>query len=258
LAQTKLKQQTVKSPLHFARFEFKYLLPLQLRQKIEQDLAFFLQYDPFVADKEGHRYAVRSLYYDDPVYSAFYDKVDGLHSRSKFRVRTYSFDSKEQTPVFLEIKGRHNSLVYKHRTPLADDAVDWNTLSGNSLTQTVISQADNSVVRDQFEFDTLRKALQPVALIDYMRRPYISKFDPSFRITFDEELKVSQTQSLFPGASGSAAKKILPGYTILEVKFRHHMPSWFHRVIQAHELQRISISKICSGMEVLGLAIDEN
>ena len=258
MAQSKLKKQAVKSPLHFARFEFKYLLPLQLRNKIEQDLAFFLQYDPFVADIEGHRYAVRSLYYDDPVYSAFYDKIDGLHSRSKFRVRTYSFDSTEQTPVFLEIKGRHNSLVYKHRTPIASDAVDWKTLAGNTLTEAVIKQADNSAVRNQFEFDTLRKGLQPVALIDYMRRPYISKFDPSFRITFDEELKVTRTQNLFPKLSGSAAKQILPGYTILEVKFRHHMPSWFHRVIQTHELQRISISKICSGMEVLGLAIDEN
>jgi SPX domain protein involved in polyphosphate accumulation len=258
LSQTKSNIQAGKSPLHFARFEFKYLLPLQLRNKIEQDLAFFLQYDPFVADKEGHRYAVRSLYYDDLAYSAFYDKVDGLHSRSKFRVRTYSFYSTEQTPVFLEIKGRHNNLVYKHRTPLANDAVDWEALSGNTLTQTVLKQADTSAVRNQFEFDTVRKGLQPVALIDYMRRPYVSKFDPSFRITFDEELKVTRTNYLFPKSSGFAAKQIQPGYTILEVKFRHHMPSWFHRVIQAHELQRISISKICSGMEVLGLAIDEN
>lgn len=256
MAQIKPKKNSGKSPLHFARFEFKYLLPLKCRQEIEHDLAFFLQYDPFVAERDGHRYAVRSLYYDDLSYSAFYDKVDGLHSRSKFRVRTYSFDSKEETPVFLEIKGRHNNLVYKHRTPLANDA--WEIFSGKALTQRVLMQADASAVRNQFEFDTLRKGLQPVALIDYMRRPYISKFDPDFRITFDEALHVTQTTALFPGPSGNAAKQILPGYTILEVKFRHHMPSWFHRVIQAHELQRISISKICSGMEVLGLAIDEN
>lgn len=258
MSQTKLKKPGTKSPLHFARFEFKYLLPLKKRNQIEQDLAFFLQYDPFVAEQTGHRYAVRSLYYDDLAYSAFYDKVDGLHSRSKFRVRTYSFDNQEQAPVFLEIKGRHNNLVYKHRTPLTSHTADWKSLSGSALTQSVLMQADISAVRSQFEFDTLRKGLQPVALIDYMRRPYISKFDSDFRITFDEQLKVTRTNSLFPKPSDSAAKLILPGYTVLEVKFRHHMPSWFHRVIQTHELERISISKICSGMEVLGLAIDEN
>jgi hypothetical protein len=51
---------------------------------------------------------------------------------------------------------------------------------------------------------------------------------------------------------------MIAGYTVLEVKFRHHMPSWFHQVIQAHELRRISISKIVTGMEALGMAFDEN
>ena len=53
-------------------------------------------------------------------------------------------------------------------------------------------------------------------------------------------------------------KQVVAGFTILEVKFRHHLPSWFHRVIQTHELRRISISKIVSGMETLGLAYDEH
>jgi len=108
----------VSSPLHFARFEFKYILGAQKRREVESDLLYFLEYDPFVEHRDNHRYFVRSLYFDDPNFTAFHDKIDGLHSRSKFRLRTYAFDSKETAPIFLEIKGRHNNLVFKHRTPV--------------------------------------------------------------------------------------------------------------------------------------------
>jgi SPX domain protein involved in polyphosphate accumulation len=125
------------------------------------------------------------------------------------------------------------------------------------LTSTIIEKADASSITEQFKYELLRKKLRPVALIDYERRPYVSKFDPSFRLTFDEKLMATKTDQIYP-LNASRPKEILPGYTVLEVKFRHLMPSWFHRIIQAHELRRVSISKICSGMETLGLAFDEN
>jgi hypothetical protein len=245
------------SPLHFARFEFKYILSAAKRQAVEKDLSYFLEYDPFVADKEDHQYFVRSLYYDDPHNTAFHDKIDGLHSRSKFRVRTYSRSVDTEAPFYLEIKGRHNNLVYKHRTPVNHDDSRWAQLSGGEFTQNLIAQTEKSDVLDAFQYQLYRKRLRPVALIDYRRRPYVSKYDPSFRITFDERLKATKTDTLFPGRS-AVSHHVISGYTIVEVKFKHHLPSWFHQVIQAHELQRVSISKIVSGMEKLGIARDEN
>ena len=85
----------------------------------------------------------------------------------------------------------------------------------------------------------------------------VSKYDPDSRITFDERLEATKTDCLFPDQK-AVPYQVLSGYTIVEVKFRRHMPSWFHQVIQAHELRRISVSKIVSGMERLGLARDEN
>ena len=253
------KAETVvgeKSPLHFARLEFKYLLSAKKRLAVERDLQYFLQYDPFVIDRDDHRYIVRSLYYDTQRYSAFHDKIDGLHTRSKFRLRTYTESSTEPAPVFLEIKGRHNNLVFKHRTPVDLTLQELLTLSDQSLSKALIDRSVQDKVSDQFTFELFRKNLRPVALIDYQRRPYISKYDPSFRITFDEQLFATKTNCLFPDG-GVQKKRVVAGYTILEVKFRHHMPSWFHQVIQSHELNRLSISKIVSGMEVLGMARDE-
>ena len=255
IVENKPKSTGKASPLHFARFEFKYILSETKRKAVENDLLYFLEFDPFVAEREGHKYFVRSLYYDDPNYSAFHDKIDGLMSRYKFRVRTYSLSPDDNAPIFLEIKGRHNNLVFKHRTPVHLKA-GTKAIKGDRLTDELLGTAEESVVRNQFEYDIYRKSLRPVALIDYQRRPYVSKYDPDFRITFDEQLRATQTTTLFPG-SNATPRRVLAGYTVVEVKFRHHLPAWFHQVIQAHELRRISISKIVSGMESLDMAHDE-
>jgi hypothetical protein len=41
---------------------------------------------------------------------------------------------------------------------------------------------------------------------------------------------------------------------VLEIKFAHAVPAWFHAVVQSRELQRRSISKVCSAILALGLA----
>ena len=50
------------APLNFARFEFKYILSAAKRKRVERDLLYFLEYDPFVENRENHKYDVRSLY----------------------------------------------------------------------------------------------------------------------------------------------------------------------------------------------------
>jgi hypothetical protein len=93
-------------------------------------------------------------------------------------------------------------------------------------------------------------------LIDYQRRPYVSRFDPDFRLTFDSELQATQTDRLFP-RNTDRSRRVVPGKTVMEVKFRHHLPSWFHRIIQGYELRRLSFSKICEGTIALGLESDD-
>ncbi|HHH38233.1 MAG TPA: polyphosphate polymerase domain-containing protein [Sedimenticola sp.] len=244
---------TAKTRLHFARFEFKYVLPTRLRDEIERELGYFLQFDPFVASTPEHKYFVRSLYFDDPDFTAFYDKIDGLRTRSKFRLRTYSNRIDRPAPIFLELKGRHNNLVFKHRVPVGGEEA-LRLARGDAVAERILAGSEAGVpVREQFQFELLRKRIRPVALIDYYRRPYISRYDPEFRITFDERLRGTQTSALFPGPA-ERGRDLLPGYTVVEVKFRYHVPAWFHRIIQSYELRRVSISKICRGIEVLGLA----
>lgn len=230
--------------LEFSRFEFKYVLHEKLRQAVEAELGYFMTLDPFVKQADQQKYFVRSLYFDDPNRTAFYDKIDGLKSRAKFRIRTYTRSPDGVTPQFLEEKGRHDNRVFKHRILITD-----------SIESLASSSECNDELLNRFKYQWFRKTIRPVALIDYLRRPYISKYDHEFRVTFDEGLQARDTPCLFP-SQATNSKRLLPGYTIMEVKFGHKVPAWFHRILQSFELRRVSISKICEGMTVLNLAED--
>jgi hypothetical protein len=246
------KQQTT---LHFSRFEFKYVLDRALRDEVEAELQHFVELDPYVQSQPHHLYFVRSLYFDDDALSAFHAKLDGMLTRSKFRIRTYGRTADDPAPWFLEIKGRHNNLVFKHRTPILG-AFDKHA-NGDALSKIVLAHAQAGAVRDQFEFEVYRRRIRPMVLVDYLRRPYISRFDPEFRLTFDSDLTATATDAMFP-AGAVRPRPLLRGFTVMEVKFRHHVPAWFHRILQAYELRRQSISKICTGTQALGIALEPN
>jgi hypothetical protein len=242
-----------RTPLHFSRFEFKYVLDRSRREEVEAELQHFVELDPYVAGRPGHTYFVRSLYFDDQAHSAFHDKVDGMLTRSKFRIRTYGHRLDDPAPWFLEIKGRHNNLVFKHRTPLAGEFDK--RANGYELSRVLLRHATPGTVLEQFEFELYRRQIGPIVLVDYLRRPYLSKFDPEFRLTFDTGLCAVATDAMF---SDTAAMPfpMLRGFTVMEVKFRRTVPAWFHRILQAFDLRRRSISKVCAGMQALGLCTE--
>jgi hypothetical protein len=208
-----------------------------------------MQLDPFVEQFENKKYLVRSLYFDDPVYSFYYEKTDGLMHRQKFRIRTYSMKYNKKIPIMLELKGRYNNFVYKHRTSLEHSADNDVYDIFHLLLQ--LDNHDNPISK-QFIYDKYRKNIKPVMLIDYQRRAYQSKYDYEFRITFDGELYGTQTTELFP-KDELFKRKLIDGYTIMEVKFRKHVPPWFHRIMIKFQLNRVSISKYCTGMETTSL-----
>ena len=233
---------------HFLRYEFKYILNENLKEAIESELSHFMQLDPFVERFENKKYLVRSLYFDDPSYSFYYEKTDGLMHRQKFRIRTYSTEYNESIPIMLELKGRYNNFVYKHRTSIEHSNENIN----DAFKLLKPLENDDNPVSKQFVYDKYRKNIKPIMLIDYQRRAYQSKYDYEFRITFDGELYGTHTAELFP-KDDLNRRKLIDGYTIMEVKFRKHVPPWFHRIMIKYQLNRLSISKYCTGMEATSL-----
>jgi len=234
--------------LDFLRFEFKYILSADLRECIENEIKHFVTLDPFVASQTDQNYMVRSLYYDDRNYSNYHQKKDGMLRRAKFRLRTYTNDPDNFCKAYLEIKGRYNSLVFKHRVGFKENVTSRIFADCADTTTEILNNINNSPVTDQFKYELVRKQLNPIMLIDYIRRPYISKYDSEFRLTFDSHLHGTVTNNLFPRLAQN--RQIIPGFCVLEMKFKDAIPLWFHRIITNYKLERVSISKICKGMEV--------
>ena len=99
----------------------------------------------------------------------------------------------------------------------------------------------------------LRDILNPVLVVDYFRSPYTSQYDANFRVTFDAGLSAYPSDTLFAEVTGLQSNRRVHNF---EVKFNRKIPSWFHRIIQAYNLERLSISKYVAAAKETGMAID--
>ena len=237
----------------FSRYEFKYIIPNSLSARIEQEIEHFMDYDGYIHPSLGNRYLVRSLYFDNDQSTNFYDKVDGIKKRSKYRIRTYGDVMDPSLPFFLEEKGRLENRTYKERIYINFEDIDLLTRNWANLN---LREKYDSNFMERFLYNRLRKRLEPKVLVDYYRKPYINKFGLYFRLTFDSNLKCQKTTNIFPLESETSQFSCLPGSTILELKFDRSIPPWFHRIIQSYQLKRVSVSKFVLGMTRLKIAED--
>ena len=237
----------------FYRYEFKYFLNLRQREEVESEVANFMSYDGHVHEELDQAYFVRSLYFENDTSTHYFEKIDGIRLRRKYRLRTYGKNFDPDLPIYLEEKNRNLDRVQKHRVRIDPEHLEtfYNPLQCDVL----LKLYPGVELMERFLFDGLRRAIQPKLLVDYIRRPYVSAYDMNFRVTFDSTLLTTATNQLFPSSSSNWLES-LAGHTILEVKFNRRIPAWFHRILQSQNMRRLSFSKFVQGMETTGLAID--
>ncbi len=238
---------------NFSRYEFKYIINNNIANKIENEISIFSKIDSNVTDKENY-YFVNSLYFENLQNVNFYEKIDGIKKRKKFRLRTYSEYFDFQSPIFLELKGKNNQRTYKERT-LVEKKEDLDVLLYYSDIYNKKQFIDNKVY-ENFFYEKLRKLLIPQVFIEYKRKPYTQNSGLFFRLTFDYDIKATKFHNTQLNKKIESTAECLSGYTVLEVKFDRSIPAWFHRIIQCYDLERLSISKFVVGMKVCQLAID--
>ena len=94
------------------RYEFKYLVPFSMLDKLRNALMPYLEYDKFADIRPNKEYVVRSVYFDNPYLDAYYEKLDGIKVRKKLRIRVYN-EFSEDSLAFLEIKRKQDQFVFK-------------------------------------------------------------------------------------------------------------------------------------------------
>lgn len=228
----------------FERYEFKYVIPEFICHELEKNLSNFMELDNFSKKQKKKSYFVRSLYFENDINENFFEKIDGIKYREKYRFRTYQKEFSKN--IFLEKKMKNNERVFKDRVSISKKEYEF-IINGN------YSKFANKKKDNKFFLDFFHKVLKnneyPKIIIDYNRRPYVSDHDKYFRISIDGDL-IARDINL------TKVVECIPGYKIMEVKFFRRIPLWFHRLIQTYSLKRVSISKFVVGMKKMEYTVD--
>jgi hypothetical protein len=190
-----------------------------------------------------------SLYYDSPQLDFYYEKLDGIHTRNKIRLRVYDFDYKIGVPAFLEIKQRFGDKIRKVRTYVNQFSEDLLELENWKF--------ETPLERDSFETLFARYRPVPTAQVFYIREPYVALEEKDLRLTFDSSLiGLFPTEKLNHQILNDPLRSLMPeDLCILEVKTNAPtLPKWVHFAIKRLGLVQRPIPKYISAIEKLAIA----
>lgn len=213
----------------FKRYEIKYMLTQEQKLKVLQVL------EPYMALDEYGRTTIRNLYFDTDNYRLIRRSIDKPAYKEKLRVRSYKQADADST-VFVELKKKYQSVVYKRRIALPQlAAMQW--LMGENP-----CPKDTQISREVDYFLAYYRTLRPVVFLSYEREAYFEKNGGDFRVTFDDTILCRREDlSLESKVHGTS---LLPeGMVLMEIKCCGGMPLWMSRVLSEQHIYRTSFSK---------------
>jgi len=227
------------------RLEYKYLVPVASMNRLRTDLLRYLQPDDYAAVRPGCEYTVRSVYLDSHDYKCYDEKLDGLHTRKKFRIRGYN-TCEEHSHIFFEIKRKYENFISKNRARTSYANLQ-STLTdrGADALFAESEQADFS----NFFYHYHRKRLEPKVLVVYDREAFECKFGSKLRITFDKNLRAKAASDALQLYEEDGLRNLYRQEFILEVKFFQVLPKWIRPVLEKHDLTRLAVSKYTSSID---------
>ena len=214
------------------RHELKFIISKDISKILKQRLNLVMKVDKNSVNLDN-TYFIRSLYFDDPNSTAYYEKLDGVLYRKKYRIRIYNNDS---SFIRLERKWKHNNMTSKDQVKITKKECE-DILNGD-LDNIDIS---SDLMKD-FIFEIKTKNLKPSVIVDYQRLAYT--YDVSdVRITFDENLKSGlYNYNLFD--SKKISYDILDNNeVVLEVKFNEVIPEHIAIILKTVPMYRQAVSK---------------
>ena len=213
----------------FKRYEIKYMLTLEQKQKVLQAI------EPYMAlDKYGLT-TIRNIYFDTDNYRLIRHSIDKPAYKEKLRIRSYS-QAKPDSTVFVELKKKYQSVVYKRRISLPElEAMEWVMRERHCHKDTQISEEVDYFL-DYYE------TLHPTVFLSYEREAYWNTAGGDFRVTLDDTILCRQDDlSLESEVYGTP---LLPdGMVLMEIKCTCGLPLWMTRVLSKEHIYKTSFSK---------------
>lgn len=213
----------------FKRYEIKYLITKEQKKRILSEIELYIEGDQF------GKSTICNIYYDTPQYLLIRRSLEKPVYKEKLRVRSYGMAA-HNSEVFVELKKKYQSIVYKRRVNVTEGAATAYLNRGKAL------PFQSQITEEIDYFRRLYKELEPAVFLSYCREAFYAKEDQNLRITFDEEiLWRKEDLSLCAGIYGNA---FMPkNQVLMEIKTAGALPMWLVKILSENNIYKTSFSK---------------
>ena len=221
------------------RNEWKHPITPADMMVLKQRLSVIMKRDSHATDGLYH---IRSLYFDDLLDTALYEKIDGVNLRDKYRLRYYNGDT---SYMVLERKSKINGLCNKKSIPIS--LHDAKLITGNEI----ISGSELESPEVQRLYAEMKcKGLRPKTIVDYTRIPFT--YGPgNVRVTIDYDIRcgVLTTDFLNPDC---ITAPVPDSPIILEVKWDAFLPEIIRDAVELPNRRVSAFSKyeVCRAYDI--------
>lgn len=181
-----------------------------------------------------HGYIIRSLYFDTVYDDDFFEKLDGVETRRKIRLRIY--DPKNDFAM-LEMKQKQGASQKKRSLRMSKhDAQEL--IKGR---YDVLLGYEEEFARECYALMQY-KCYRPKTIVQYNRKAYIAK-ENKIRVTFDNNIVATETNfDLF--SENLVMYPVLDKFNVvLEVKFNGFLLDYIRQFINDINKSELSVSK---------------
>lgn len=218
------------------RNEIKFIISKTMAEVLKQRLSLIMSVDTNSYNSDNS-YLIRSLYFDNENSDAYYEKMDGVEYRKKYRIRIYNFDDKF---IRLECKYKHNNMTSKDQI-LIDKELCIKIIDGKI---DEIDLTKDNLLR-QFALDYRLNRLNPSIIVDYNRVAFTYHVS-DVRITFDSQIKSGMYNYNLFDKNATTYRVIDDNQMVLEVKFNEILPESIALILQTVPTFRQAFSKFAA------------
>lgn len=208
----------------FKRHEIKFLLTQQQKQMILQAMQPYMKLDRY------GRTTIRNVYFDTDTYRLIRRSLEKPVYKEKLRIRSYQAVDMVD-PVFVELKKKYQSVVYKRRLILPEIQVR------NSFQNATPLPVCSQIAEEIEYFRSYYEGLHPTVFLSYEREAFYMLDGSDFRVTFDENI-LYRTHDFSLGSKVYGTPLLNDEEVLMEIKTTGGLPLWM-----SYELSRLKIFK---------------
>lgn len=213
----------------FKRYEMKYLLNSQQKQKILQSMESHMKLDIY------GRTTIRNIYFDTDTFRLIRRSLEKPAYKEKLRIRSYKPAAPED-PVFVELKKKYKSVVYKRRLSLTEKEAMHSFMQGKPL------PVESQIGEEIEYFRNYYGVLNPTVFLSYEREAYYALDGSDFRVTFDEDI-LCREKDFSLGSEIYGETLLGDGQTLMELKTSGGIPLWMSHALAENRIFKTSYSK---------------